>query len=174
MIDWSYVAGFFDGEGTIYCTRRKSHGLNVAVSIPQKDNGSHVLKKIQPFALSKGIPLYLHPIRKYEGTQAIRTDKHTSVAKFLKRVYPFLIVKRKEAKRALIEIEKRKWRQHVCYRNQSEAATAYIKGVPMQKVKAEFRIAQETLKREIKKQRGRMRTISEGQTLSWRRRKKAA
>jgi len=91
-MNWSYIAGFFDGEG--YC---KKQGKYSVIQITQKDKG--ILEQIQHFIG------YGHIYRKdkkleYKGYD-LRINKRKDCINFIKNIKLFSIVK----KRNLEELE---------------------------------------------------------------------
>jgi hypothetical protein len=95
-MSYKYIAGFFEGEGTITTWRttrkvkagRVRGGHHVRVCIPQK-NHPEVLVYIQKF-LGYG---YLHEDRK--GTWRLTINNREEVRHFLKHIYPHMHARRK-------------------------------------------------------------------------------
>lgn len=166
-INWSYVAGFFDGEGSVHSRLRDQHGLRVGVVMAQKNNGTSVLLKIKKFCLSEGVHLNLYPVRSLENGQALASHKHETVDRFLKKVYPFLIVKKPAAKRALLAIRIRRWQKTATLKQRKDAALFYLSGRSLESVKAKFKISQEALHKGLSEIGSRMRTRSESAFLAW-------
>jgi len=168
-VNWSYVAGFFDGEGTVGFTPRKGHGFRAYVSVAQTDNNGHlVLRKIQAFCLSEGVKLNLYPVRRLKNTHVLSSFKHETVKRFLEAVNQFLIVKQVSAARALQEISEREWRVAATKEQRRKAARLYLTGVSMEEVKKRFHISQEALQKGLSECGQRMRTRSESAKLMWR------
>src|SRR3989344_3193708 len=87
-MNWSYVAGFVDGEGSIVI-----YGDNdYRISIPQTHEG--VLRSIQKFAGAGNI--YKTKKRKshWKESWIYCVARQEAVLQFLKNIYPYLIVKK--------------------------------------------------------------------------------
>lgn len=103
-MNWSYVAGFFDGEGSIVIT-----GTSCKLTLAQ--NSREVLDQIQDFIESEGIdhswitittprPWQRQPNTCYH----LAFSKARNVRLFLHQVMPHLIVKKEDAVKALRSI----------------------------------------------------------------------
>ncbi len=90
-MNWSYIAGFFDGEGSV-----SHNGRGFRVSIPQ--TSEKVLRNIERF-VGYGTIIY-NPRRKihWKDTWIYYIARQNDVNKFLKKLRPFLIVKKKLVK----------------------------------------------------------------------------
>ncbi len=84
-IDWSYVAGFFDGEGTVGTSGKYS----ICASISQKD--LHVLDLIVHFLLGQGVEANINGYPSGASNLCIRAR---SLKSFLEGVRPYVIVKK--------------------------------------------------------------------------------
>lgn len=85
-MNWQYIAGFFDGEGTI-----THNGKGFRITIPQTNE--LVLQKIRLFA-GYGNIIY-NPKRKsyWSDGWTYYIAKQSEVYKFLMKIKPFLVVK---------------------------------------------------------------------------------
>jgi hypothetical protein len=98
-ITWEYIAGFFDGEGSV-STQNQIHrpgSYCTGVAIAQSgDEGSTVLSAIQAFLLVHGIKGYIHHNRR--GTNRpmhyYKISARPSVTLFLEAMLPRVSVKR--------------------------------------------------------------------------------
>lgn len=105
-LNLSYIAGLFDGEGCISIHSSKN-SFTVYVGIEMRD--SLALKKIQSIFGGKiGV---VHNKKKNCTMRRIRFSSRLA-AKFLRSVYPFLTVKKKQAKVALDMLDYRKTTKH--------------------------------------------------------------
>jgi len=87
MVSWQYIAGFFDGEGSI---SPKNKRTSFCIRIAQND--ITVLQRIMEFLNMAGI---VSGMEKPNGKcNSLRITRRDSVTKFLKFVMPFVIVKK--------------------------------------------------------------------------------
>ena len=97
QITWSYVAGFFDGEGNI------SHGMgksSTSIGLVQKE--VKVLHDIMGFLKINGIKArYNTNCQKKRTYGRIIISAREPATKFLQAIYPFLIVKKLKAQDVL-------------------------------------------------------------------------
>jgi hypothetical protein len=95
-ITWQYVAGFFDGEGTISIGQR-----GIQWSIAQSHlRGREVLRRIQSFLLHEGIKSSVYIARPDDCNTLYVTDRKR-VRDVISKLMPFLIVKKVECQDAL-------------------------------------------------------------------------
>lgn len=112
---YSYIAGFFDGEGHVSLIPSIHR---CALSLTQSTKQDRVLFEIQAFLREEGIPSQIHhpqlrgaqlPVRHLLITNA------AAIAHCLERMLPFLIVKRSAAEQALSYVKnvlaRRRFRQ---------------------------------------------------------------
>src|SRR5579864_3773070 len=107
-MDFSYIAGFLDGEGSISEQAGPTHGW--IVSIAQSTRQAEVLKTIQKFLADHGIKsvIYVTP-QKGRRASMSRLDifgLHNGM-NFLNLIRPFLYVKANSADRALFAMKER-------------------------------------------------------------------
>lgn len=98
-MDWSYIAGFFDGEGSL-----THNGRGFRITIPQTNE--EVLNKLRDFS---GIG-YVIKLKKREihwkDAWLYYVASTKDVCIFLKRVAPYLVIKRDNAEKAIPYLEK--------------------------------------------------------------------
>lgn len=101
-MDFSYVAGFFDGEG---CVRTQYKSYTLQITIVQSTKQDAVLFEIRDFLRTQGIKANLFVADTSNGRYApIRTlsiGDSASLIKFFNGVMPHLIVKKEKAIKAL-------------------------------------------------------------------------
>lgn len=104
-MDWSYVAGFFDGEGCVHISRKGS--VRVIVGNKNKE----VLEQLCRFT---GLGYVISEVKKHH---AIPFDfhshlilRHEDVERFLKAILPYIVVKRNVVENALQFIKSKDWR----------------------------------------------------------------
>jgi len=94
---WPYIAGFFDGEGSIV-VHRGNHGVfRIQIVQSEQNGGEAVLKEIASFLEQYGIHSNIHRSKKREGhccMFSLNIGQLHSVVKFLKFLFPYLRVKR--------------------------------------------------------------------------------
>lgn len=108
-ISWAYVAGFFDGEGSINCSRSGDRWGLVA-KMCQTAGKHDVLSKIKEFMLSRGVESkfstpYVKGKRKPLETLHVTT--FGDCFRFLVYVSPYLIVKKERAEESLQVLRER-------------------------------------------------------------------
>jgi hypothetical protein len=101
MINWAYIAGFFDGEGNIRKNRfDRSVGINAKITQAGK-RGEKVLNEIREFLSLEGIYSIVKLTRRKGGTwqecYELLIDRRVDALKFLSSMYPYLHVKKVEA-----------------------------------------------------------------------------
>ena len=109
-MNWSYIAGFFDGEGSINLQPRSCQA-----SFTQVIRKDMVLENIQSFLRSRGVRsgLSSHSGRKgtkWNPTQRLTVSDHCSVVKFLQSVLPYLTVKKEKAEKAIKQLKETDWK----------------------------------------------------------------
>jgi len=98
-MDWSYIAGFFDGEGSI-----TKIGNGFRITIPQANLS--VLKKIKKF-VRKGYIIKVTKRKKHwKDSWVYYMAKQKDINNFLKKIFPFLVVKRNLASKVLDKLVK--------------------------------------------------------------------
>ena len=104
MINWAYVAGFFDGEGNIHGDKHKS-----SVQIRIDNTFRRALVEIRSFlgcgTVSNRGKAKPHHKDRYRLTIA----NHVDVLRILEGVHPYLIVKKRSADKMIAYIKGRKW-----------------------------------------------------------------
>lgn len=107
-IQW--LAGFFDGEGSIFIARST---YATVLAITQK--GRTILEEIKNF-LKYGTIVYMQPT-KYENLSQLRITKTNDVIKFLENILPYFKIKSLQGKLALQYL---KGREHGRYLSEKE------------------------------------------------------
>jgi hypothetical protein len=95
QMSWTYIAGFFDGEGCIGFYPAKNT-TRVLVEMCQAEPREHVLFEIQGFCASQGINLTHRVVARrgnHAPTHKLYTVNRAVASEFLKRVEPYLHVK---------------------------------------------------------------------------------
>ena len=112
MMNWAYIAGFFDGEGCLHMVsmsnRRLFQGFNIHI-VQAGKRGKRALQQMQEFLHDEGVTsgIYYHKPykeRKVYSKQEIwelAFGSRDSIVRFLERILPYLTVKKSEAQDAL-------------------------------------------------------------------------
>jgi len=102
--NWKYIAGFFDADGSITFHKKKS---NIYPEIIIGNTNKKVLESIKNLAgLGYIIKTNQHK-RKSSGIKSQKVlwfytiGRQKDIRKFLKRILPFLIIKKEKAKKAI-------------------------------------------------------------------------
>jgi intein/homing endonuclease len=102
-VNWAYVAGFFDGEGTIGLRQngQTPYGFYPRLAIAQSgERGETTLKEVQEFLFQNGIKSGVCRSGKKPGYQpgyALSVASRNSVTKFLNNILLYSRIKRREA-----------------------------------------------------------------------------
>jgi intein/homing endonuclease len=104
-VNWSYIAGFFDGEGCIRVARSKM-GIGVTVQLVQVTEHVEVLEAIASFLKVLGINAVIVNEKfvrnpKWRPVSNLTVRQRESVMAFLRGVLPYLHVKKVSAQDAL-------------------------------------------------------------------------
>lgn len=91
---WSYIAGFFDGEGCIYVNKEN----RIRIEISQKR--TFVLEEIMKFLNTEGITSIIS-YSKNDKASELRINKHREIMDFLEKILPYTIVKKQETENAI-------------------------------------------------------------------------
>ncbi len=95
---WEYIAGFFDGEGSL-----SHNGKGFRVTIPQ--TSKRVLEDIQEFTSSGSICETTKRKPHWKDSWVYYIARQETLYLFLKNILPFLIVKKSKVAGALPRIE---------------------------------------------------------------------
>jgi len=98
MMSWTYVAGFFDGEGTI-----TKYGRRTRLAISQ--TSYPVLQGIRVFTGLGRIVKVRKRHKHWKDAWVFSVTAQEEVYRFLSRTLPYLIVKRKKATAALRSLQ---------------------------------------------------------------------
>src|ERR1700752_3453021 len=103
VMSWQYVAGFFDGEGSVGITNGEKHGGagNAKLALHQSDTrGLVLLGNIQEFLFAHGISSKLGEQRVIPNTckrmYRLYIYNRTGVLDFIKAVMPYVHIKKLE------------------------------------------------------------------------------
>lgn len=172
-MDWSYVAGFFDGEGHVGEHRfastggYRTHYLTMVQSMPQHQ----VLFEIKKFLEDHGIQCRIHTnYRQYERKRhpltCLTVGSTDNVLKFYEGVMPYLIVKRQQASAALDRAKKRAQKARDFQGRLKKATADYIAGSGTRALGEKYGINRMRLKEHFISQGIHVRTIAEGKAIS--------
>lgn len=97
-MSWAYIGGFFDGEGCLHHSKRRTR--DYFASVTQLTRAAKVLHEMSAFLLARGIANSCRAFRvKGRGIAMtyLRITGRRAVRRFLRFVLPYLRVKRAEA-----------------------------------------------------------------------------
>jgi intein/homing endonuclease len=89
-MNWSYLAGFFDGEGNIHINKNNTKS-NYQILVRLYSSNEDILKKIKLF-LGYG-QIY---IKKKTGVYELTISKKHLVKEFLSNIYPLSFIKKEQ------------------------------------------------------------------------------
>lgn len=123
-MNWDYIAGFFDGEGSVSLSYRKSGNLkNVLLSITQCQ--LDVLQQIRDFVGEGKIDVNHHQGSKnwkkhWKPSYHFRLSKRSSVVSFLENIRDKVIVKKNKINETLLILQEmdRKRKEHLSRRKE--------------------------------------------------------
>ena len=142
-MDWRYIAGFIDGEGSIVTT---DNG-RVIISISNTHIG--VLKTMRNFIGCGSIRVYdpKKPYWKPAGIYVI--NNHKDVLKILKKIKPFLVIKKEKAEKGILFIENKKWKSKMII-PENRIIKLHKKGLSSYKIGEIFNVSSSTILNRIK------------------------
>lgn len=138
-----YIAGFFDGEGTV-----STSGNKIRISIPQTNK--EVLEEIKNF-LGFG-NILTEKLRKAHWKQSwvfYTTNSRDSVS-FLDKVLPFLIVKKKKSEEAKVLYKSYLDSKEVKKEKYNDAITMVKQGKSYREIEKEIGVGRQTIVRLMK------------------------
>jgi len=104
VINWAYIAGFFDGEGNIAIKRHSrnwGYGFPLCRTVQAGDRGFRILTKIKDFLeveeIRSRISVKRDSAHIHQDCYDLSIDGWLGVNKFLTFLLPYLEVKRTEA-----------------------------------------------------------------------------
>lgn len=98
-MDWRYVAGFFDGEGSIVATPVHRHRVFIT------QTNEEVLKEIQSFTGIGSVASIAKRKKHWKDAWIYYIARSENVSKFLRGVEPHLIVKKQLAAQTIHSLE---------------------------------------------------------------------
>src|SRR5580693_6661318 len=93
VLSWQWLAGFFDGEGSINLKERSGTHWSVAQAHAR---GIRVLNEVKEFLAENGIPSALYT-RKGDGCHCLYVSQRELVNQIVAHLMPYLRVKKTEA-----------------------------------------------------------------------------
>ncbi len=105
MINWAYVAGFFDGEGSLHMDRYES-----TVQLRIDNTFRRAIVEIKSFVKCGTISNRGRAKPYHKDRIRLTVSNHSDVLRILEGMLPYLIVKRERAEAMIGYIRGRKWR----------------------------------------------------------------
>lgn len=131
MMTWEYIAGFFDGEGSI-----TSHGKNYRITIPQTN--LEVLKAIKNFCGYGTVFEIKKRKSHWKDAWVFYIARQDDVQSFLERLRPLLVVKKASTERALevlkVDNRTRKLKTAIQNRKKQQAIALRKHGMTYRKI----------------------------------------
>src|SRR5271165_5715887 len=103
-MNWAYIAGFFDGEGSIYKngTKCPDGSISYTATLPQAESRKIILERIRDFLSSQQIDSKLYNrdkngiprSEKHERMFILKINKRESVKAFIWGMLPYLVAKK--------------------------------------------------------------------------------
>lgn len=95
IINWAYVGGFFDGEGSIHIDGNCIHPIFSQQHLPTLEN-------IANFMQAEGIQCKIYDTRHNNSTYQIGVStKRDNITKFLSKIIPYVTMKRRVVQDAI-------------------------------------------------------------------------
>jgi len=102
-VNWAYIAGFFDGEGSLYKngTKCPDGAISYTINIPQAQSRKIILEKIKDFIEERGVKCAIHA--RYRGIPRtpnheimwnLRVSARESVKIVIEGMLPYLVAKK--------------------------------------------------------------------------------
>lgn len=136
-MNWSYISGFFDGEGSI-----THNGKGFRLTISQTNRG--VLSKIQRFSQAG----YVIEVKKrkphWKRGWVFYIATQEDILNFLKNSYPFLIVKKDLAKKTIpileVRVKQKRERELASKKLKAQARRLRKKGLTYRQIGKKLKI----------------------------------
>lgn len=100
-MNWSYIAGLFDGEGSAYSNKRRSYFAIVNCN-------KEVLEKIQGFVGRGSIYVSKRNLDKWKISYKYVLSSNENVSFILKKIIPYLIIKKQRCEKIIEIIQQKK------------------------------------------------------------------
>lgn len=150
-MSWEYVAGFFDGEGSVVRYKCENERTKYGLSIAQVNQ--EVLQKIVEFTGVGSIYTYPRNNPNHSALSTVYIGHHEEQAKFTRNVLPYSIVKAKKLRRCLAFIEGREWYANAKLRNvdKNQLALEHEQGVSFRRLGEKYGLAPSAIFHYLKK-----------------------
>ena len=105
MIDWGYVAGFFDGEGNLHMERQTS-----TVQLRIDNTCEEAILEIQKFIKCGRISNRGREKPHHKDGSRLTISNHSEVLEMLEKMLPYLVVKKGASEEVIGYINGKSWR----------------------------------------------------------------
>lgn len=112
MITWGYIAGFLDGDGWITKYRSSKNRYTCIAGITQNENCKYFMEQIYNFLIQNGINARFNIRKKHNWKSSLKMINITikeqkSLAYFLRKISPFLLIKKEKCIDTLSYVDSR-------------------------------------------------------------------
>lgn len=162
-MDWSYLAGFFDGEGSIILDGKRAI---VVFGNTDEEVINQIRHFIEPFVGCRNI--YVEKKRNPKHKTFYRLDIYNwfGTRQILEKMLPYLIIKKQRAEEAIEWIDKKEWGYNRIYKfvNQKVTMQTLIKlrkqGLTQKEIGERYGVSGSTIGRHLRGESGNNEDIS--------------
>lgn len=115
MIDWGYVAGFFDGEGNLHMNEKTS-----MVQLRFDNTCKEVIREIQKFIRCGRMSNRGREKPHHKDRFRLTISNHSEALSVLEKMLPYLVVKKIGAEAMIGYINSKRWRRSGAYHTSHE------------------------------------------------------
>jgi murein L,D-transpeptidase YcbB/YkuD len=153
QMSWQYIAGFFDGEGTIWykLKKDKKNRTKFSVSMSQSEKQGRVLYEIQKFLKKNLIEAKIYHRKKRDNAMVLEFSNRQEAYKFLIKILPFLIVKQEKAKEAIKAFQEYKGHKALTLEDKIKIKQLLEKGYKAKRIAKILDLNRETVRNAVKR-----------------------
>ena len=140
-MDWSYVAGFFDGEGSVIFTKN-------SIKLQFSNTDKQMLKKLHKFLGCGNIRFSYRNLDKWKPQGVLVVGKHEDVIPILDKLKDLCIIKKSKIKKAIDYYENKKW--HYQQIDMERLTKLRNNGMSIRKIAEEMNLSRSTVHNRIR------------------------